>query len=166
MTGPLLPANTDDATHVVQPDGRAEDQLVRHRCGRRSAVEERSRSLRADEPLRRRQWKTTSRHDRRESHSLDRRRRRKHIMIVEIADRGSAYIRYRVGERVAEPQIEVGGEASEVLADVNAAGDIIGIEIVDVAIPENIARARAFAAERGLQFPRDLVAAARGAAVA
>jgi hypothetical protein len=87
-------------------------------------------------------------------------------MIVEIADRGSAYIRYRVGERVAEGQIEVGGEGSEVLADVNAAGDVIGIEIVDVAIAENVERARSYAAERGLRFPRDLVAAARGATVA
>ena len=87
-------------------------------------------------------------------------------MIVEIADSGSAYIRYRVGERVAEGQIEVGGEGSEVLADVNGAGDLIGIEIVDVAIAESVERARSYTAGRGLRFPRDLVAAARGATVA
>jgi len=87
-------------------------------------------------------------------------------MIVEIAERGSAYIRYRTGERVDGPTIEVGGEGSEVLADVNAANEIIGIEIVDVAIPDNVERARTFARDRGLPFPRDLVAAARGAALA
>ena len=87
-------------------------------------------------------------------------------MIVELADRGSAYIRYRISERVAEPTVEVGGEGSEVLADVNAVGDIIGIEIIDVAIPENVARARAFAVERGLAFPRDIVAAWRSASAA
>lgn len=40
-------------------------------------------------------------------------------MIVEIAERGSAYIRYRAGERVEGTTIEVGGEGSEVLADFN-----------------------------------------------
>ena len=87
-------------------------------------------------------------------------------MIVEIAERGSAYIRYRIDERVAGPTVEVGGEGSEVLADVNADDQVIGIEIVDVAVPESIERARAFARERGLPFPRDLVAAARASAVA
>ncbi len=87
-------------------------------------------------------------------------------MIVELAERGSAYIRYRIGERVADAQIEVGGEGSEVLADVNDADDVVGIEIVDVAIGENIERARAFAAERGLPFPRDIASAARSASAA
>jgi len=87
-------------------------------------------------------------------------------MIVELADRGSAYIRYRIGERVAEPTVEVGGEGSEVLADVNASGEIVGIEIVDVAIPESVTRARAFALEHGLSFPRDILAAWRNASAA
>ncbi len=87
-------------------------------------------------------------------------------MIVEIAERGSAYIRYRSGERVEGPTIEVGGEGSEVLADVNGSDEIIGIEIVDVAVPESVECARQFARERGLPFPRDLVAAVRAAQVA
>ncbi len=85
-------------------------------------------------------------------------------MIVELSERGSAYIRYRVGERVVEPQIEVGGEGAEVLADVNDADVVVGIEIVDVAVRENVERARAFAHERGLPFPRDLAGAARAIA--
>lgn len=84
-------------------------------------------------------------------------------MIVEIAERGSAYIRYRIGDRVEGPTIEVGGEGSEVVADVNAADEIIGIEMVDVAVPGNVERARTFAQQRGLPFPRDLVSAARAA---
>ncbi len=92
--------------------------------------------------------------------------RREDSMIVEIAERGSAYIRYRTGERVEGPTIEVGAEGSEVLADVNSADEVIGIEIVDVTISDNIARAGTFARDRGLPFPRDLVAAARGATVA
>jgi hypothetical protein len=87
-------------------------------------------------------------------------------MIVELAEHGCAYIRYRVGEPIAEPTLEVGGEGSEALADLNAAGNVIGIEIVDVGIAENIERAREFARQRGLPFPRDIVAAARNAEAA
>jgi uncharacterized protein YuzE len=87
-------------------------------------------------------------------------------MIVELAERGSAYIRYRAGEAVVPPTIEVGGDGSEVLADMNATGDVIGIEIVDIAVPENVQRARAFAAERSLPFPRDIVAASKNASAA
>jgi len=87
-------------------------------------------------------------------------------MIVELAERGSAYIRYRIGERPTRSTLEVGGAGSEVLADLNDSGDVIGIEIVDVNITENVERARAFAVERGLAFPRDVVAAARSASAA
>ena len=87
-------------------------------------------------------------------------------MIVELADRGSAYIRYRLEERPTGATLEVGGEGSEVLADVNATGDIIGIEIVDAAIAESVVLARTFAHERNLPFPIDLAGAARGAAIA
>jgi len=38
-------------------------------------------------------------------------------MILELAERGSAYIRYRTGERPVGATVEVGGEGSEVLAD-------------------------------------------------
>jgi uncharacterized protein YuzE len=84
-------------------------------------------------------------------------------MIVELAERGSAYIRYRLREAVAGVQLEVGGEGSEVLVDFNAAGDVIGIEIVDVNVLENVELARRFAIEHGMGFPRDIVAAARSA---
>ena len=87
-------------------------------------------------------------------------------MIVELAERGSAYIRYRTGERVAEPTVEVSGEGSEVLADVNASGEIVGVEIVDVAVPESVTRAREFALEHGLSFPRDILTAWRNASAA
>jgi uncharacterized protein YuzE len=81
-------------------------------------------------------------------------------MIVELAGGGSAYIRYRAGETVVGPQEEVG---LEVLVDRNAAGEVVGIEIVDVAVEENVADARRFAAGAGLPFPRDIVAASRAA---
>jgi uncharacterized protein YuzE len=87
-------------------------------------------------------------------------------MIVELAEPGSAYIRYRTGERPAGVTVEVGGEGSEVLADLNDSGAVIGIEIVDVNISESVERARAFAHEHGLSFPRDIVAAAQSAAAA
>ncbi len=60
----------------------------------------------------------------------------------------------------------VGGEDSEVLADVNDRGDIIGIEIVDVNVPESVQQARTFAAERGLEFPIDLLSASKSIRVA
>jgi uncharacterized protein YuzE len=86
-------------------------------------------------------------------------------MIVELSPRGSAYIRYRT-DPVAEPTMFVGGEDSEVLADVNDRGDIIGIEIVDVNVPESVQQARTFAAERGLEFPIDLLSASKSIRVA
>jgi len=49
---------------------------------------------------------------------------------------------------------------------VNEAGDVIGIEIVDVNVAESVELARAFAHERRLAFPRDIVAAARSASAA
>jgi uncharacterized protein YuzE len=83
-------------------------------------------------------------------------------MILEISTRGSAYIRYRQGETVVAPQEEIG---EEVLVDRNASGDVVGIEIVDVAVEESVNDARRFAANLGLPFPRDIAAAARGAAI-
>jgi uncharacterized protein YuzE len=86
-------------------------------------------------------------------------------VVVEISDRGSAYIRYQASVTV-HSSIEVGGEGSEVVAAVDVAGHVIGIEIVDVSIEENVARARAHAAELALPFPRDIVAAARNVSAA
>ena len=85
-------------------------------------------------------------------------------MIVEFSERRSAYIRYLVGESPAGPTVEVGGEGSAVLVDVNAVGLTIGIEIVDVAVPENVRSAQRYAAEHGLPFPNDIVTAARSVA--
>jgi hypothetical protein len=85
-------------------------------------------------------------------------------MIVELSECGSAYIRYLIGELPAGPTVEVGGEGSEVLVDVNAVGATIGIEIVDVAVPENVQLAQRYAIEHGLPFPNDIVAAARSVA--
>lgn len=68
------------------------------------------------------------------------------------------YVSYPGGAVVES--IEVGGEGSEVLADVDESGRIVGIEIVDVAIAENVEIARRFAAERGLAFPPKIVPAA------
>jgi uncharacterized protein YuzE len=79
-------------------------------------------------------------------------------MNVELSSTGAAYIRYGTGESVEN--IYVGGdESSGVIVDLDDRGTVIGVEIVDVSTTEDIARARAFAVERGLPFPRDLAAA-------
>jgi hypothetical protein len=82
-------------------------------------------------------------------------------MIVELSERGSAYVRYLVGDPPVGPTVEVGGEGAEVLVDLNAQGAPIGIEIIDVTVPENVRLAQKYAAEHGLPFPNDIVAAAR-----
>ena len=86
-------------------------------------------------------------------------------MNVELSSTGAAYIRYGTNESVEN--IYVGGdESSDVIVDRDDRGTVVGIEIADVSITEDIARARAFAAERGLPFPRDLAAAVRDASAA
>jgi uncharacterized protein YuzE len=87
-------------------------------------------------------------------------------MIVEIAESGSAYIRYRPSDQPVSETIEVGGEGSEVMADVNDRGEVIGIEIVDVNVADSIEQARNFARDRGLAFPRDIAAAAKSVSAA
>jgi hypothetical protein len=81
-------------------------------------------------------------------------------MIVELSERGSAYVRYLVGDPPVGPAVEVGGEGSAVLVDLNAQGAPIGIEIVDVNIPENVLLAQQYATKHGLPFPKDIVTAA------
>jgi uncharacterized protein YuzE len=71
--------------------------------------------------------------------------------MFEHAEAKPFYIRYPGGRIVK--CIEVGGEGSDVIADVDEAGTVVGIEIVDVNIPQNVALARSFAAARGLAFP-------------
>jgi uncharacterized protein YuzE len=73
-------------------------------------------------------------------------------MNVDYTGNGMAYISYRPGRGVHKT-LEVGGEGSEVLADLNEAGEVLGIEIIDVNVPENVEVARRFAAERGLELP-------------
>lgn len=76
-------------------------------------------------------------------------------MNLDITPRGQAYIRYAFGP-VVGPQQEIG---LEVIVDRNAAGEIVGIEIVDVNVQQSVSEARAFATSQGLDFPRDLVGA-------
>jgi uncharacterized protein YuzE len=68
---------------------------------------------------------------------------------------GSAFITYREHDTFAR-NLFVGGEGSNVIVDLNQSGDVIGIEIVFVANSDDVERARAFAEERGLQFPRKI----------
>jgi uncharacterized protein YuzE len=86
-------------------------------------------------------------------------------MNIELSSTGAAYVRYGTGASVEN--IYVGGdESSDVIVDLDEHGMVIGIEIVDVSIAEDVARARAFAVERGLPFPRDLAAAVRDVSAA
>ena len=68
------------------------------------------------------------------------------------------YIGYPGGAVVES--IEVGGEGSDVLADLDSDGHIVGIEILDVNVADDVALARQFAEERGLAFPPNAVPAA------
>jgi uncharacterized protein YuzE len=86
-------------------------------------------------------------------------------MNVQLSSTGSAYIRYTT-EASAKNEFVGGDEGSDIIADLDANGCVVGIEIVDVAIPGDIERARSFASERGLPFPRDLAAAVRDASAA
>jgi len=72
-------------------------------------------------------------------------------MMVEHAEPKPFYVRYP-GGRIVEC-IEVGGEGSDVIADVDEAGTVVGIEILDVNVPQSVALARGFAEARGLTFP-------------
>jgi uncharacterized protein YuzE len=86
-------------------------------------------------------------------------------MNVELSSTGAAYIRY--GTSASAANIYVGGdESSDVIVDLDDRGTVVGIEIVDVSIADDVARARAFAVERGLPFPRDLAAAVRDVSAA
>ncbi len=79
-------------------------------------------------------------------------------MMAGEAESEPRYIGY-AGGAVVET-IEVGGEGSDVLADVDAEGRIVGIEILDVHVRENVERARRFADEHGLAFPPNALPAA------
>ena len=77
-------------------------------------------------------------------------------MIVELGERGSAYLRYRLAEVAATEEVGL-----EVLVDRDVENHVIGIEIVDVAIGQSIDEARTFASVNHLDFPKDLGAAAK-----
>ena len=79
-------------------------------------------------------------------------------MMAGQAESNPFYIGYPGGPIVES--IEVGGEGSSVLADVDAEGRIIGIEILDVNVTEHVGLARSFAAEHGLAFPPGALPAA------
>jgi len=86
-------------------------------------------------------------------------------MNVELSSSGAAYVRYSIEKSVGN--VYVGeDESADVIADVDAQGKIVGIEIVDTAEADDIALAQTFARERGLPFPRDLAAAVRDIAAA
>ena len=86
-------------------------------------------------------------------------------MNIELSSTGAAYIRYSTS--ASAENLYVGGdESSDVIVDLDDRGTVIGMEIVDVSIAEDVASARAFAVERGLPVPRDLAAAARDVSAA
>jgi hypothetical protein len=71
---------------------------------------------------------------------------------VDLAIR-AAYVRYAPGPSVQTVDVT---ETGSVAYDVDAAGNVIGIEVLSIQRPEQIAIARAFAEAHELAFPRDL----------
>jgi len=79
-------------------------------------------------------------------------------MNVELSSNGTAYIRYSMADSV--DNVYVGGDdSSDVIVDIDAAGSVVGIELLNVSAEDDIASARAFAGDRGLPFPHDIAAA-------
>lgn len=73
-------------------------------------------------------------------------------IAVEVRE-GAGYIRY-LDDKPAETVDLM--KSCSVAADVNADRGVIGIEILDIASPEQILVAKRFAREHNLGFPRDL----------
>ena len=68
----------------------------------------------------------------------------------------AAYVTYSEHDSAQTVDLtETGGVA----CDVDAAGNIVGIEILSIRLPGQIETARRFAVSRGLTFPRDLTGA-------
>jgi len=65
----------------------------------------------------------------------------------------AAYIKYAPGPSVSTVDLN---DTGSVAYDVDAEGTIVGIEVLEIQVPEQIALARKFADEHGLAFPRDL----------
>lgn len=68
----------------------------------------------------------------------------------------AAYVEYAPGPSVQTIDLT---ETGSVAYDLNAEGNIVGIEVVGIQRPERIEIARAFAAAHNLAFPRDLAGA-------
>jgi hypothetical protein len=71
---------------------------------------------------------------------------------VDLAVR-AAYVEYAPGPSVQTVDLN---ETGSVAYDVDADGNVIGIEVLGIGRPEQIALAREFAQAHGLAFPRDL----------
>jgi hypothetical protein len=76
-------------------------------------------------------------------------------IVVEVRE-GAGYIRYRDDTPAATVDLM---ESCSVAVDVTAQNEVIGIEILDVASPQQVDVAQRFARERNLGFPRDLAGA-------
>jgi uncharacterized protein YuzE len=69
---------------------------------------------------------------------------------------GAAYIEYAPGPSVETVDLN---ETGSVAYDLDASGNVIGIEVLGISRPEQIAIAREFARAQDLAFPRDLTGA-------
>ena len=76
-------------------------------------------------------------------------------IAVEVRE-GAGYIRY-LDDKTAQTVDLM--DSCSVAADMNAEHAVIGIEILDVASPEQLRIAQRFALKHGLGFPRDLTGA-------
>jgi uncharacterized protein YuzE len=65
----------------------------------------------------------------------------------------AAYVKYASGASVSTVDLN---DTGSVAYDVDEAGTIVGIEVLEIQMPEQIALARKFVDEHGLAFPRDL----------
>ena len=74
---------------------------------------------------------------------------------VDLAVR-AAYVEYAPGPSAQTVDLN---ETVSVAYDVDADGNVIGIEVLGIGRPEQIALAREFAQSHGLAFPRDLAGA-------
>lgn len=76
-------------------------------------------------------------------------------IAVEVRE-GAGYIRYLDDKPTETVDLM---KSCSVAADVNADRGVIGIEILDIASPEQILVAKRFARDHDLGFPRDLTGA-------
>jgi uncharacterized protein YuzE len=85
--------------------------------------------------------------------------KRRPVEIRIDTESNSAFVRYSASEDVdVEETVDLDPTGS-VAVDVDAAGAVLGIEILDAADPESLAIAARYASEHGLAFPRDLTGA-------